>query len=307
MGVSVRTAISAVVIDSTVIGGIQSSNLNIGSNVMADGASGEVYARHQSLTAQNPSMSFTTTSIAAALAKMTLLGLDIGALAAKLTAYVQSHAEGGTRTAGSTHRKFTISDGIVVPRRISCSHQGDATLSSDVVITYDGSNDPVIIADSTALPAGVTDAERFTIGPVIIEDVTFNEVKSIDIDFGLDVRTEGADSDIWPTFHSVVSVSPIITLRGINSTWFAAASVPLEGLDATHANTTIYLRKRADGGTFTADATAEHIVFTAAGLCVVDDGFSGSGQEPGEVSIVLHCKYDGTNAPITVDTTSVLP
>jgi hypothetical protein len=137
--------------------------------------------------------------------------------------------------------------------------------------------------------------------------VALAQLLGLEIDFGLRVRKDSSDSEIWPQFVSIEVAQPRITLRGNRSKWFGAAGVPLAGLNGTHANTSLYLRKRAAGGTFVANATAEHIKFTAAGLAYVDKPGSFSGNNPGETSITLVTKYDGTNYPITVNTAIAHP
>jgi hypothetical protein len=290
-----------------VIGGITRQSIAMQSIVQSEARSGEVYARLQALTEQRPRLTFTTNAVAAALDKAALVGLDISTLSTGLHLIAQKHADGGTRTAGATHRKYTLNDGLLFPTRLTCQHGGDAELEYEVIATYDGSNDPIVIADSQALPSGLDDAERFTLGSMTIESVTFDHLRSFELDFGLRVEAEGSDSDIWPTIVTIIEILPVIRLRGVDIEWAKAANVPLIGLAATHTNTAIYLRKRADGGTFVADATAEHIKFTAAGYATIETVFDAQGNETGETELVMPLVYDGTNDPLVIDTTSVLP
>jgi hypothetical protein len=298
----------AVGIGTTVLGGITQQNLITGSMVRGEGRSGEVYSRIQSLVEQKIVPSFTTTSIAAALTACGALGADIGALSGNLALYAQNRVTGGTFSAGATHRKFVISDGVLFPIQLTCQHRGDATLSYGAVVAYDGSNDPILITDSVALAAyGSDQDERFTLGPVELGGITFDKLQALTIDFGIGAVGEGGDSDLWDTIASIRTIQPAITLSGIDPTWFAAAGVPLEGLAGTHANTAIYLRKRADGSTFVADETEEHILITADGMACIDEAFNASGADSGTTSIRMPLKFDGTNAPLVIDTTAALP
>ncbi len=306
MAVTTKHGVYGVVIDSTLLGGITNLNTRTGSEVRNEPTSGEIYARFQSLVAQLPGAEFTTLNIAAALDLCALTGVDVGGLAAGLNLYAQKHVEGGTRAGAASHRKYTLKDGILVPRTLSVTHQGDATLRYEAVGIWDGSNDVITISDSQSLPGGLTDAERFTLGPVTIESVSLAQVRAFELDFGLEVVSEGSDSDIWDTFISIASIQPQITLRGIDMEWFKAANIPLLGKAVTHTNTAIYLRKRAAGGSFVIDGTAEHIKFTAAGLATIDTPFDADGNEAGETSLVVPLKYDGTNAPLVIDTTSAI-
>jgi hypothetical protein len=127
------------------------------------------------------------------------------------------------------------------------------------------------------------------------------------IDFGVDAVGKSADSDIWDTFCSIRTVQSQITFESVDTELFSDSNIPLTGKAATHANSTIYLRKRTLGGDgFVPDGTAEHIALTADGLIVPDDAFSSDGQSDGKVSFTLPLRYDGTNVPLTVDTASAI-
>jgi len=274
-----------------------------GTQVVGVVTSGGVYKRFQSIAGQQPTAEFATLAIDAALDALPATGKNIADLSAGLLLYAQKHLQGGTRTTGAAHRKFTIAEGVIVPRQLAVSHLGDASLSYDVIVLYDGSNDPIVVTDSVALPSDATES-RFTIGTVKLGNVTLDHIRSLEIDFGLNAVTEGADSEVWDRFCSIETIAPAVTLRGVDIEWLKAANIPLTGKEGTHANSIIYLRKRDQGGTFVADGTAEHIKFTADGLITIGDVFSGSGSSAGEASVRMDLEYDGSNAPLTVDTTS---
>ena len=184
---------------------------------------------------------------------------------------------------------------------------GDAVLNYDAIITYDGINDPIVINESVTLPTAPNDDERFTLGKWTIGGIVIDQIRSMDLEFGISVQTEGADSDIWETHANISRISPSIRLRGINLNWLrsaATAKIPLLGQAAIHTDTTGYLRKRKDGGTFELDGNAVHIKMTAAGYARIDTGMDASGDSSAECSLVLDTIYDGTNAPIVFDTSA---
>jgi len=288
----------------TMLTGITRQNLVTNSQVNGEPTSGEIYRRFQALYSQKLAPGWTTLNLANALGAIGVTGLSIGDLVTGLELYAQKNQEAGTRASGSTHRKFLFTEGIIVPRRLTCEHQGDASLEYEALVTYDGSNDPVQITESSALPGTITDSERFTMGGCTIGGKTFSGKQSLEIDFGVNARSEGGDSDIWDTFAWIQDIQPTVTLRGMDPEWFKATNVPLVGLAATHANSTIYLRKRSATG-FVADGTEEHIAITVDGLIVPDEAFSFDGST-GTVSMTLPLEYDGTNAPLTIDTASAI-
>jgi hypothetical protein len=311
-----RWSLKAVQIDDTadvIIGGITQQNLNLGIELSNDASSGAVYPSVQSVNAQNPRASFTSYQIAKCLANIGVLGLDIGALATGLKLWAYKHAEGGSRATGSNHRSFDVAAGLIVPRTITINHQGDATFAADVFVTHDGTNVPVIPTDSAAIPAGDSDDERYTLGSVTIESKALNAVgsgvlQSMTIDFGIQELVEGGGSDLYPTHASIMTASPVITFTATNILWFADATIPLNGLNATHASTSIYLRKRdVEGGTFVADETEEHIEITAAGILHVTDAIDATQGSPATISASMPLRYDGSNDPMVIDTTAALP
>lgn len=293
-------------VGGTMLGGITSQGLPTNTTVRGEPTSGAVSPGFQALVGQEPRGTFGTMHIASALDLLTAQGADVGALTGGLSFYAQKNAFGGARASGSVHRKYNFADGIAVPRTLSCDYQGDASLDAEVVARYDGSNDPIVVTDSSALGTAPTDDERFTLGPLEVFGKTLTHWRGLEIDFGIMLRILGADSDIWPTFVGIQTVAPTLTLRGIDIEWLKSTNIPLTGAAATHANTEVWLKKRTQGSTFVADTTAEHIKFTAAGIAYIGEAGSASGSDPSEVTLVIECRDDGSNDPLVVDTSAAI-
>lgn len=292
--------------DDITLGGIESINLSSQIEHKADATSGEVYPRHQAIVAIKPIADFSSYCIAQCLDAVPLTGTSITAMATGLELWGQSHAHGGGRGGALLHRKYTIADGMVIPDKITCEHRGDALMTCKVLSTWDGTNAPVIETDLQSLPTAESDDERFTIGKCVLGSVTIVDIRSWELDFGIEATTEGADSDIYDTHVSIVECKPVLTLRGIDIEWLKAANVPLIGKVATHATTTVYLRKRLQTSAgYVADGTAEHIKYTIDGLMWIEDIYK-VGKGPAECSLKLAARYDGTNAPLVLDTTSAI-
>jgi len=313
MSVTRASSLYAVVINSTVIGGITAQSAQMGTEMSSKPSSAEVYARWQAMTAQNPRATFTTYAIASLLDSIAeelpatdIYSADIAEMAAGVSLYAQAYLKGSTRKGESLHRKLVAVEGMLGLGRLSCTHQQDATIEVNGVVGWDGTNDPIAETDLVSLPSGVTDAERYTLGAVTLESLSIPQVRSLSIDFGLNIVAEGSDSDIWPTFVTIQSINPVITLRGIDLEWLKSTVIPRAGKAITHANTTIYLRKRAAGSSFVANETEQHIKFTACGMAYIDTPMDATGSEPAECSLILPCKYDGDNDPLVIDTTSAI-
>jgi hypothetical protein len=293
-----KHGIYGISLGSTVLGGITRQDIATGSDVRGEATSGEVWAAIQALYAQQVSPSFATMAVGTALGLLGASGASIGTLGG-MTLYAQKHQPEGGR-ASSGHRSFGFASGIVAPKTLSVNHRGDATLTVDAVISYDGQNAPVVVTDGATLPSGSADAERYTLGPASIGGVSLGELKSFQVDFGLDILAESADSEIWATFVSIRQQQTVLTLGGIDVEWLKAANIPLLGKLATHANTKVFLRRRAPGGTFVENNQAYHVKFTACGFAVVEDAFRGSARDAGEVTVRMPLAYDGSNAPLLI-------
>lgn len=304
MSVPGKHGLYGLTINATHLGGITNQAINTGSELVGEPTSGGVYPSFVSLVTQNPGINTTTHAIAAALGLVGVAGAAIAG--AGVSAYAYAHAAGATRGGASLHKKYTFNAGMQVLRTLSCEHGKDAQLTLDTLGIYDGTHDPIVLAELQSVPT-LTDLERFTLGPITIGGIALTGVRRVEIDFGVSAAVEGSDGDVWPTFVSIDTIKPMITIRGIDPHWLKdTGGFLLEGGAATHANTAIYLRKRAIGGTFVADATAEHVLLTACGMAVVDTPFD-AGGEAGETELKLTCYHDGTNIPIIIDTTAALP
>lgn len=307
MAVTAKYSLAAVQLDTTVdvmIRGITTQALSIESAVDQEPTSGEIYNRWLALTAQSFNGRFATFHVGTAFSAIGLGGLSISSLVTGLSLWLQQHALGGSRAGTLSHRKYNITRGIVFPRTLTCSHGQNqhASISYEIVPVYDGAVSPFTITPDLTMPAAeVNDVpgERFALGSMTIGGKLLSHIRQFEIDYGIKVVAESADGNPWPTFVSIETITPRITLRGIDPGWLADAVVPLTGLACTHANTIMYLRKRLSGDSFVPDGTAEHIKFTAAGLAHVQQAFDASGAGAAETSLVIPLRFDGTYAPVT--------
>jgi len=315
MTVSALHGLEAVKIDvndatTAVLSGVGGCRLGIENDLGNVATDGEVYSRFISLRGQKLMAQFNSMHIAASLTTCGFGCLRISATGGTktgLTLYAKKQQQGGSRASGSVHNSFNIKQGILCPRRLTCDHQGDARIEYDALATYDGTNNPVVLGANVALPTNPATPERFTLGPISLDlngtPTTFSGKRGFELDFGHTVESVGADSDIWDTFARIVETQPALILRGIDISWFGSSAIPLTGVQIDYADTIVVLQKRAHGGTFVDGATAEHIGIKLAGMGVIENAFDAQGNATGEVNLRIPCHFDGTNAPIVIDTT----
>lgn len=285
MGVTTLHGLAPVQIDTTAIGGITALDTGFDTEFTEEPSSGELTARIQAIHAQKFRPTFSTMDLYTVLTACGSLGV---ALATKnLNMYARKYSAGGGRdTTG--HLKYTYQHGLLLPVSIDCNHQGDASLSMQAVVTYDGENDPLVIAASASLPS-ITSDPRWTLGAVVLGGVSIPQIKNVRADFGIRADSEGSDSDVWDTHPSVSAVQPKFTVTSSR----IAALIDVIGASGS-AN--LVFRQRADGGTF-GPAT---LTLSGSGLATFSKPFSASGNGPGELSIEARLKYDGVNDPIIV-------
>lgn len=309
MGISTLHGLHAVKLNTSIIGGITGYDGDINLELDNETTNSSVWSEFQAVRSITPTFGYRTYDVADMLDEFTnsILPTAISGISGGVVMYQQKYANGGTRATGSNHRTLTINDGMIYPVSLTCDHQGDAVLTVGIAVTYNGTNELIIPAGSAALAAG-TDTQRYTLGSITIESVGIAQIKSLNIDFGIEPSQDSSDSDVRPTHSHVKRQMPKITLTTTDVTKFATSSaIDVTGLAATHANSAIYLRKRSAGGLFVADETTEHIEITVAGHTKIMNPMNAETNEPGEMTIEIEPYYDGTNNPLVVDTTAALP
>ena len=277
-----------------------------GVSEILQGGSGSVDPTYVAVGDQKPKITFSTTAIATVLGYIGIDGLKIatGETYTDAQFFLQLLAEGGTRTSGANHRQLTMNEGMIVPTQIKATHNQPATIDLLAIATYDGSNEPFALTATVSLPGTPAVGELFTAGKVMINGVELGGVQDITIDFGLKVETFGGSGSVWPTYCAIMDRQPLITI-----TTQGATDLATFGLDGTAQGATdsiIYLRKLAEGGTRTADVTAEHISFTIDEGLIRCQSLKGAHNEVMGSTVVIRPTYDGSNAIMVISAATAI-
>lgn len=216
--------------------------------------------------------------------------------------------------AGSVHRYYGIgfSDpslqvkGLASFESLSCEHRGDATSSFklDFNVADAAATEAMEEGVNQALPSFFDNRNRYTLGKTTIGGTLFEGKLGLDITSNLQVDRISADSNTAAEFNHMSDIKPVIVIRGIDPTW----AIPRTGIDCTHANTSIYLRRRSlvSGVDYVDDATAVHIKFTVKGRAFKTTPASGASNSPSETTLTIYPEYDpGTLTVPIVATTGV--
>jgi len=294
---------AAVYVDS-----VQDQSLNSELQTRTEGGDGQVYNTFGSLISGAPVARISTFDLKAFLDECGLEGMLIDADGTHpgVVMYWQKYAQGGTRAGAGNHISTTIKNGILVPRTIEMPHQGNATLSAEAVARQESTDGPLTFNEADDLPSGVYPATSvlWGLGPVDFNSVTIDGLKNASIDFGIGLLVEGGDNDIYPTFVSVQRIQPVITLSGVHAD--VLSTLTEDGVYYTAEQITFYAKKRAEGGTFVADGTAEHIKFTL-GKCRAD--WMSVAADPKTIDIRLTPWYTAgasPKSPMAINTASAI-
>ena len=285
---------------------IQNFEDDPGINLVVASGDGQVDPTYVAVMSQRPTMSFGSSALATILGACGISGavIDADGTYPGLVAWYQKMAEGGIRASGSAHLKMTAKEGLLIPTSVTAQQDGTAMVSVQAGLTYDGTNAPIVVADSQALSGSPAVGEMFTVGPVSINGATLEGIQSISFDPGLSLVFGAGDGDVWPTYVSVQARRPRISV--VTTDVSALATLGISGAAQGASDSVVWFRKKAEGGTLTADATAEHISLT------MDDGMAipgrGSVTQDGHATreVTLVPSWDGTNAIIVISTAAAI-
>jgi hypothetical protein len=298
MAISTLLTANAITIDGTTIDQITDSQFDPRLQELVEASSGSAYPTVAAVMNGAPLMQATTRKVNTACPLITAIGKNISSA---VYLYSQLYTSGGLRAGTAAHR-IGLTKGIVVPRTLQCSHLGLASLSFDVFATSsDGSTAPYTL--DTAAPLTTSDDELFTLGKLDM-DGGVTQLLDLSIDFGLTERIESSDSDVWPSLACIESVQPRITIRTSNPAEFD--DYDPAGL-AISSPINLYLRKIAQGGTRTADASAAHLKCTIyEGICIPRANRFAHG-EAASIELEIRPTYNGTNVPIVWTASQAIP
>jgi len=284
---------------ASVLDDIMSQRVTEGFTISEEAAGGDVDITHQSIMMGEPKFDFTTKQLASLLGAMSnsgglaRLSQDMSTLSGGAVLYWQKRLAGGVFTTGSAHLTTTCAKGIMNVTSITAERNRDVDVAVEGVgLSADGVTHPFVEASAAALATKGAADERFVLGDVIVEEVLLDNLTRVVVRPNIELEILRTNSDGYPTLIAIKSRKPIIELTGFD------IGAGLNGLAVTQAETTITFRKRAKGGMYVADETAEHVSLTVAGMITRSEK-SASGLESGEATYELRVANDGTNALMT--------
>lgn len=290
---------------AVIIGSLSQVGSPLDHEVIKDPTGGRAYTEQVTIASVKPRFTGSSFDLPKIIDAFGLTGrLLQDAMSKPGIALYQAKYGNGSLASGSAHRRLRFARSHARINRISVGHRQDAQAEFEAVALWDGTNNPLVIEGSQALPTLPASSGRWTLHSLVVESVTIECNIQLDIDFGITIDAFGCDSDVFDTHLHINQIAPMITITSLDPENFADAKAALIGLVGTQANSKLILRKRtANLASFVADATAEHISINFAGVILPTDAHNASGNQKAQSTFRIETIWDGTNAPLVFDTT----
>lgn len=275
----------------TVIGAIKNWSARQENDVRQELASASVFPQATYLASKRPMATFTTEDLVGS-APYLPFGTCVTSGTGGIDFWGQKQDCSGVASSG--HVRYTIANGVLVPRSLTVNHQGIAQLSWETYARYDGVNSPIVRATGS-LPAGSVVYTRHQMYSAQIAGVSIEGKRSITIDFNPQIVTESADNTVPPTVVSVTSFAPRVTIQGVDPNWFDDFND--NGVECAIGNTVIYLKEIK-----TAIGSAGHVRIRVSGVATVETILDATNTAPGQTSLVINCGTTATDtSPISFE------
>ncbi len=269
-----------------------------GISTMTERGAGGVNPQFIGVVEARPVISFDTTQLATLLNSCGIYGVG---LTGNTDHYLKKAIKNGTREANAStvHQRLRMASSFLRWTQLSADHNGKGSASCEIIACWNGSADPVVAAGNVALAGTTAATEFFGCGPIAINEVALDGVKSISVDLAQNLTEESSNSVPWLEWIGVDTVTPVITIESLaQGAWasFGLGGAPLTDFAA-------YLRRYENKAVRYADGNSEHILFGAAsGLIVLDElPASETGPARTRIRIALNEPSPGS-APLSVTT-----
>lgn len=244
-----------------------------------------------------PNVTFDTPAIALMLG---YIGLD-GTALDTTDVYFAKFIQGGSLAGATSHVKFTIKQGLGILRSISARQGSEAIASYEVIGTYDGTNAAIAIAINQSLLSVVQSAEKYTVGPVILNTTPIT-VSSIQFNTGLTIVTPQGDGELTPRLAAISARRPSFTITSPDVEIINEATVDGSAID----DVDVFFRNLGQRGIPIADATVSHIKFTMVDALVTPGPATASADGEAEATIIITAVDDQVNPVLAVNLASAI-
>lgn len=217
--------------------------------------------------------------------------------------YFRQLADGGTYTGSTNDTYILINKGLLHFTSISCQQFQAAVLSAMIIPTFDGTNLPCVLNNSTAAPTLARDTAVYTLGGLTVNGTAI-PIQSANVELGLGLELMGADGSVYNTEVFIVRRNPKITCT-LKDAQVMATIAPFLG-KAVGGDVILYFRKYSMGGGYVANNTEEHIKITVKDGQISSDGIDGNNGGIAGLGITITPAYNATDAIIGINTAAAI-
>lgn len=271
MPINTRHRLDKLVIGSSfTVDHINSSASNFNMEVGSPHPAGHIAPMSTFNRDQSPEIMVTTPELDTVLGTLALNGLSITA-----DSYVYQKLATETSTvarATASHTRHVISALTTYWSSISLPHNNEGTLELVVKPVWDGSTDIIAPAGSVALSGNLASDARYGCGPVSINGTPLLGVQNIEVVSGVQCKSLGASSDLWPSSQGIQAVDPVVR---VTTTDISLAAIDIEGTALNGSTGLVFWGRRLH----TADGSSHHIKFIGLNGTVHVESETGTGVD----------------------------
>ena len=293
--------------DDTLLSELTDCTPGANSNYLTGYASGHDEPLFRSVSGQTPDASFTSCNIKTILDLIIAGGNNYGLdLSAGNTDLLYKRGQDlGVRyaAAAAQHARLRAAQAFLYWNTISASHQQNADIACRLVAAYDGTNVPLVPAGTIALSGTPAATEFYTLGPVKINGAWLTNEQDWSLSSGVTPEEAGAAGEIWNSYVGIKQTDPVLTVNCLGNPW------ALEALTGTAIATglLLYLRKKDADGHNVADATEEHIKFSASYGYVLPESTRGAQNDPATTTLRIALRPASSLVEtLAIDTTAAI-
>lgn len=264
---------------------IRSANFSPNTTLAPDYTSGGVDPAAIFVLESRPEVRFTSGDIGGALAGIDpVSGLHIANGTATIQIPWNHRANGGTFQAGASHARLVADRGLFVPASLTANQSDQDGASIEILGQFYSTDEtpPVQAQLNQSLPASVYNGS-YRLGPIYIGSTPLTGIVGVTINFGITLEPELLDGLPWPSNIYITRRNPTAQIRFRDLDQMLQFGALFSALNSA----TIFLRRRAAGGTYLADAALSHVKLTLGSGTIVPDSIGASGNAAAEPSITL--------------------
>lgn len=251
---------------------VRSMSYGDSAQVIVDRASGLPDPKKFYLGNMEPIVTLQTTDIAS------VIGLNSGTFvsaglcvnSASTTIPLAKRADCGTLTSGGSHTSLVGNSVIAIPTQFEVRQDSEDGATASLEVRFrssDGITSPITVSNTATLASSVH-AVSYSLGAAYIDGTEVGFLTGLVINPGISLLIQRSGGALFPVAHYIQFRDPTIDIMCENA---AVASDFMKIYDNGETDKNIavnvFFRKRKDGSTYVAAATAEHIKFAfAAGM-----------------------------------------